>query len=375
VKPAPRLEGMGLSPIRAMHSGAPAGAIPLGLGEPTWDLPESARRALAAGSGPCGYGPNAGLPGLALALASFYHVQTEEIMIAAGSQGALFALFQAWLGPGDEVLVPDPGFLAYPALARLAGAKPIPYPLGVGGRLEASAFIATLAAHPAAKAAILNSPSNPTGGGAELEAFDAIAAECRKRDMLLVSDEVYRELYLGRQPASLRDASDYGLVLSSTSKAWGGPGLRVGWAVGDPAFLAPARIVHNNMITCAARPAQEAALALIENSARVLPAGRAELRARWEALAAGLKEALGIEAALPAGAFYYWLPLPARMRNETCTDETAFCLRVRDEGKVIVVPGSAFGSRGRGFVRVSYAARPEEIREGIARLASFWRES
>ena len=121
MRPASRLDGLGLSPIRAMHAGSPAGAIPLGLGEPTWDLPEAGRRALAAGSGPCGYGPNAGLPELVRAIASFYGARPEEVMVSAGSQGALFALFQAWLGAGDEVLVPDPGFLAYPSLAKKIG--------------------------------------------------------------------------------------------------------------------------------------------------------------------------------------------------------------------------------------------------------------
>jgi aspartate/methionine/tyrosine aminotransferase len=199
----------------------------------------------------------------------------------------------------------------------------------------------------------------------------AIAAACEERDVLLLSDEVYRELYLGSRPASLRDASAYGVVLSSASKAWGGPGLRVGWAIGDPSVLAPARLVHNSMVSCPARPSQEAAVALLADSGRILPAARSELRSRWDALAAALGKELGIDAAFPAGAFYYWLPLPEGARS----DPTAFCLRVRDEGKVIVVPGLAFGAEGRNFVRVSYAAKPEEIREGIARLAPFWRES
>ncbi len=367
---AARLEGLGTSPIRAMHAGAPAGSVPLGLGEPTWELPPCARAALAELDGSCGYGPNAGLPELVGALASFYGAAPEEVLVASGSQGALFALFQAWLGPGDELLVPDPGFLAYPNLARLAGAACVAYRLGPGGGLDPAAFRAALDASPAAKAAVINFPSNPTGGGASLAALREVAAACEERGILLVSDEVYRELYLGPRPPSLRDASGYGLVLSSASKGWGGPGLRVGWAIGDPELLAPARLLHASMVSCPARPSQLAALALVEASAEVRPAARAELRARWEALAGALRAELGVEAELPAGAFYYWLPLPALE-----ADGTAFCMRVRDEARVILVPGSAFGRAGARFARLSYAARPEEIAEGVRRLAPLWRRA
>jgi aspartate/methionine/tyrosine aminotransferase len=366
---ADRVRDLGFSPIRAMHEGAPPDAIPLGLGEPTWDLPEEGRRALAAGSGPCSYGPNAGLPALRRAVGNFHGADESRVMLASGSEAALFALFQAWLGPGDEVLVPDPGFLAYPTLARLAGALPVPYKLGPRGVLDAAAFGQVLASRPAAKAAIVNHPANPTGAGAARAELASVAAACEARGLLLVSDEVYRELYLGGRPPSLAEASSYGLVLGSMSKAWGAPGLRIGWAIGDPGLLEPARLVHNYMVSCLARPSQEAALALIEASPSVLPAARAELSRRWESLANGLRAELGIEAELPAGAFYYWLPLPP----PASADPTAFCMRVRDEGRVIVVPGAAFGEGGRGFARLSYAARPEVLREGLRRLAPFWR--
>ena len=371
---AARLEGIGLSPIRAMQTGAPEGCVPLGLGEPTWDLPKAGRRALAAAAandGPCSYGPNAGIPDLRKAVASFYQTASERVMLTAGSQGALFALFMSRLGSGDEVLVPDPGFLAYPILASLSGAKAKPYRLGSDGPLDARAFVQALADSPAAAAAIINHPANPTGAGASAAALAEVAAACEERGVLLVSDEVYRELYLGTRQPSLAEASDYGLVLSSVSKAWGAPGLRVGWAIGDPEILEGARLVHNYMVSCIARPSQEAALALIEDSGAILPAARAELKGRWEALAGALKAELAIDATPPAGAFYYWLPLPPA----GLSDPTAFCLKVRDEGRVIVVPGSAFGEGGATHVRISYAARPEALREGIRRLAPFWRKA
>lgn len=368
MKPAARLDGLGLSPIRRMNLGAPPDAISLGLGEPTWPLSATASRALASSGSDCSYGPNAGIPELREAVAAFYGVSPDRVMLTAGSQGALFALFQAWAGLGSEVLVPDPGFLAYPVLARLAGAVPVPYPLGTGGSLDADAFIEALRSHPQATLAIINHPGNPCGGGATAADLARVAEACRSAEVLLVSDEVYRELYVGNRPPSLLEVSDYGIVLSSVSKAWGAPGLRVGWAVGDSKVLEPARLVHNFMTTAAARPSQQAALALIADSATVIPEARAALCTRWNVLAAAVSSYLGISVVSPAGAFYYWLPLP----SEAHVDPLAFCLRVRDEGKVIIVPGLAFGERGRGYARISYAGEAVAIHEGIRRLVPFF---
>ena len=371
MRAAGRLAQLKPSPIRALSEGAPAGAVPMGLGEPGWDLPEPARLALASQHGPCAYGPNAGLPALQEAVAAFHHAKPAETFIASGSQGALYALFQAWLEPGDAVLVPDPGFLAYPALARLAGAEPVGYPLGQGFALDADAFREVLDRTPAAKLAVVNHPGNPTGAGASLQALRGIAQACEDRGVLLLSDEVYRELCLGERAPSLREVTESGLVLGSVSKAWGAPGLRVGWALGDPALLAPARLVHAYMVTAPARPAQLAALALIEGSAQVLAGAREHLRLRWEAFSGAYRESFGASPALSAGGFYHWLALPP----SALADPMAFCLRLRDEGGVVVVPGMAFGAGGHGFVRLSYAGDPARIREGVLRLAPFWRMS
>lgn len=370
MKAAARLAHLRPSPIRALSEGAPAGSVPMGLGEPGWDLPEPARRALAeAGAGPCAYGPNAGLPGLRAAVAAFHGAREEQVLLATGSEGAIYALFQAWLDPGDAVLVPDPGFLAYPALARLAGAEPVGYPLAADGTLDAAAFRDTLARTPAAKLAVVNHPGNPTGAGASAEALEAVAEACTAAGVLLLSDEVYRELCLERRGPGLRDVTGTGVVLGSVSKAWGAPGLRVGWAIGDPAWLAPARLVHAYMVTAPARPAQIAAQALLEASSSVLAEARQHLRLRWEAFSGAYREAFGCSPAPSAGGFYHWQPLPP----SELADPMAFCLRLRDQGGVVVVPGTAFGPGGSGHIRLSYAGDPETIREGVRRLAPFWR--
>ena len=371
MNPARRLAELRPSPIRALSEGVPPGAIPMGLGEPGWALPAPARAALAEMARqelPCAYGPNAGLPALQEAVAAFHSARSGEVLLGCGSEGVLYALFQAWVEPGDAVLVPDPGFLAYPALARLAGAEPVGYGLAADFSLDPDAFRAALDRTPAAKLAVINHPGNPTGAGASRQALAEVAEACAARGVLLLSDEVYRELCLDRRGPSLRDVTGQGLVLGSVSKAWGAPGLRVGWALGDPALLAPARLVHAYMVTAPARPAQLAALALLEASATVLAEARAHLSLRWEAFQDAFRTAFGAQPAPAAGGFYHWLPLPA----DALADPMGFCLRLRDQGGVVVVPGSAFGEGGRGHIRLSYAGDPEQIREGVRRLAPFW---
>jgi aspartate/methionine/tyrosine aminotransferase len=370
MKPASRVASLRPSPIRQLSEGAPAGAIPLGLGEPTWDLPAPARRALAALEGPCPYGPNAGLPELRRAVAAYHRVPEGDVLITSGSEEALFALLQAWIEPGAKVLVPDPGFVAYEKLTILAGGEVRTYPLDAADRfrLDAEALIAKLD-EPGLRAVILNHPSNPTGGGASLDALRRVAEACEARDLLLISDEVYKDLHFGAPNPSLRDVTSTGVVTSSVSKGWGGPGLRVGWMVGDERWIAPARTVHAFAVTAASQPSQLAALALLDHSTEILEAARREVGLRFEALAQAMREHFHQDLAPPDGAFYHWLPLPVSVH----ADPLAFALRLRDEARVVLVPGLVFGEGGRGFARLSFAASPDQIREGVRRLAPFWR--
>ena len=375
MRPANRVASLIPSPIRQISVGAPVDAIPLGLGEPTWALPEAGRAALAASSGACAYGPNVGLPELREAIAAFYRndggraaPSADEVIVTIGSQGALFSLLQAWVDEGDRVLVPDPGFVAYPQLALLCGARPLPYPLEAseGFRLDADAVLERLDA-PGLRVVIVNHPSNPTGAGCDADSLSRIAEACRERDILLISDEVYRDLYFEERPPGLRQVSDWGAVVSSVSKAWGAPGLRVGWIVAESRWLDRARVVHGYAATAAARPTQLAALALLEASDEVLPAAREELLRRWDALASAWERHVGGRLDPPDGSFYHWAPLP-----EGAGDPMAFCVRLRDEGRVVLVPGDAFGEGGRRHARLSFAASPEQIEEGVRRLAPYW---
>jgi len=269
------------------------------------------------------------------------------------------------------VLVPDPGYPAYRALARLAEAEVVSYALDAanGWRLDPAAFEAALEANPRVRVAVLNHPSNPTGGGASREALAAVARACEGRGILLVSDEVYRELHFGEPVPSLRDVSHGGVVIESASKGWAAPGLRVGWAVGEPRWLAPARTVHAFAVTAASEPCQRAVLALLEASPSVLEASRRELVCRWETLGKAFQKHLGTCPARPDGGFYHWMPLPAGAGE----DPLAFCVRLRDEAGVVLVPGFTFGAAGRGHLRLSFGASPAQVGEGVRRMAPYWR--
>lgn len=391
MSPAARVAGMALSPIRRMGVGAPDGAVNLALGEPGWPLPSVAREALAqvgAGSGALPYGPNAGRVDLVEAIA-VHHGRSvpEQVMVTAGSQAALFALFQAHVDPGSAVLVPDPGFVSYPSLARLCGAQPVGYPLGAGGDLDAEAVVETLAATPHTSLVVLNHPANPTGGMASPEALARVAEACAEHGAVLVSDEVYRELWVDERPASLHDVVgvEGGVVLGSTSKAFGAPGLRVGWAVGDPDVLAPSRIVHNAMTTAPAQPSQAAAVALLTSADAVLSEARTQVRERWEtsaAVAPGLLARATARSALAGpvrrAGLYLWLPLPEGLvglaGSDLAPEDTtlAAALHLREHAGVITVPGSAFGPRGAGHLRVSLGGPTDDLKEGLRRLAPWW---
>lgn len=380
---ATRASGLAVSPIRRMAVGAPDGTVSLGLGEPGWPVPLVARQALAAAGaaeGALPYGPNTSSPGLVAAVRDQHAaahgipgLSTEQVMVTSGSQAALFALFCAHVEAGSTVLVPDPGFVSYRSLAHLCQARAVGYRLGEGGALDAGQVEAALETHTDVSLVVLNHPANPTGGMASAAALARVAEACARRSVLLVSDEVYRELWVGERPPGLHDTAgvDAGVVLGSVSKAFGAPGLRVGWAVGAAELLAPARVVHNAMTTAPARPSQEAATALLRAADEVLAEARGHVRARWALLARVAPHLLPPDTSGGGRAgFYLWLPLPDGVPPEETTD---FALRVRDTSRVTTVPGDAFGPAGAGWLRVSLGGPLEELDEGLARLAPWWK--
>lgn len=349
--------------------------IRLGLGEPTWfgeaeGLPEPALEALRTiRSAP--YGQRSGEITLRQAVADYEGVHEDEVLITSGAQGALFALACACLGPGDVALVPDPGFPAYASLARMVGAEVRTYALTAERfRLDASEIEAALAAEPRIKALFLNHPGNPTGGGGDSSELCRITEACERYGVQVVSDEVYRELYLDAPMPGLRQVSSGGVVVGSVSKGWGAPGLRVGWLVGDPTWLEVCRGWHGWAVTSASTPSQWVAKALLDHREVILQTSRRELRRRWRILSTVWRAELGILPTPPDGGLYHWFRLP-----QGISSSSDFCRRLAESEGVMLVPGHAFGRRGEGWVRLSFGGGIESLKEGVARVAGYLRRS
>lgn len=362
--------------IREVSVGAPPGAIDLSLGVPGWPMHQAAVEAMGRGfaeSGLCGYGPNAGLPGLVAAIADHHQVDPAEVMATAGSQSALYALFAAHLPrTGGRVMIPDPGFPGYRSLAVQHDAEVLAYPLASDGSLDPDAFSQTLLRatrdRPGGRVdiAVLNHPGNPTGGGATAAALAQVAQLCADHDVLLISDEVYRELRLGEPQVSLREVCDTGVVVGSMSKAWAAPGLRIGWALGAPDLLAPARTVHTAMCTAPSVPAQYAAIALLHEADHALQDSWHQLIHRWSVAQTAPDPVRA--GRTPVGGFYLWLPIP----DWAHADPVDFWRRLRDQGGVIVVPGHIFGPGGRNHLRVSCGGDIDQLQEGLRRMNRWW---
>ena len=366
-KPASRLDGVGISLIRRVLEAAPKDAINLGFGETSFDTPRAILRAAheALDEGRFGYTATAGLPELRQAIAEYSggRLSPDSVLVTVGAQEALFATMFAWLGPGQEVLVPDPGFPAYPAIARLAGASPVSYPLRAsnGFQFRAAALEPLISAR--TRALVLNSPANPTGVVIPFEELRAVAKLAAEHELLVISDEVYREIYFGDRPPSYLDVSTDGVVVSSLSKVASMTGWRLGWAVGTPARMEPIRVIHQYAVTCAPAYSQKAALTAFGTSAqREAESFRRELRHRRDLLATLARERLGFSPLIPEATFYMLI------EAAPAGDSLRTAMELVEHARVITIPGAAFGEEASRFLRLSFSVEEEEISQGVERI-------
>jgi aspartate/methionine/tyrosine aminotransferase len=363
--PAQRLSGIELSLIRQINALATPFSVNLGIGEPNvepdGELLEKARRAAGAS---WKYTANAGNLGLRKLVAAGLD-PASQVCITAGTEEGLYAIFQAYVNPGDEVLVPDPGFVAYATLARLAGATPVTYELEPGTwRLDADALLAKVNAR--TKLIVVNSPSNPLGCVIDDATLRAIAsAGC-----LVVSDEVYREIWYDAPPPSMLGMGENVLVVGGMSKSHSMTGLRLGWILGDADVLKPVITAHQYIATCASSLSQalaESILADAAGNAGWLERMRAQFRTQRDAALFAIERELGVAIPPPAGAFYAFVPVPF-------CETLSFAKALATDAAVLVIPGIAFGSLGEGFVRISFAASLDAIGTGIERIGRYLRE-
>jgi len=366
--PPKRLQGIEKSVIRQVFDRALPGSINLGLGEPDLPTPDVIRRAAVKviTEEQNGYTSHAGLKTLREKIAASYpHLDDDpdRVIVTAGSQEALYLALLALVDDGDEVLLPNPGFVAYPTIVKMAGgvAKFYRLPRENGFAFDAEDFRRALS--PRTKVVVCISPSNPTGRTLSRDDLKAIAEVVQEDGAYLISDEIYRELfYTPQRPESASSFYKSTIVISGLSKSMSMTGWRLGWIGGDEAVIKAALVLHGYVTTCASTVSQKASLVSWTDEAEAARAGfRETFRARRDHLLSLIDRELGLSAVAPEGAFY------------TMVDVSKFgpSMKVAEallEQRVITVPGAAFGSESEGFLRVSFCADHDTLAEGVRRI-------
>jgi len=356
-----RVEQVSISGIREVFEAAGEDAINLGLGQPDFPTPEHARQAavdaIEAGKAD-GYTSNRGTPGLVDAIVDKHardqgvDVAPEGVIATAGGSEALHLALEAHVDPGEAVLFPDPGFVAYDALTRIAGGEPVGLPL----RDDLTLDPATVEEHITEDTAafVVNSPGNPTGAVQSTDDMREFARIADEHDVLCISDEVYEHIVFEgehRSPMEFAE-TDNVVVVNACSKTYSMTGWRLGWVAASERRAERMLRVHQYVQACASAPAQYAAEAALSGPQDVVDEMAASFEERRDVLLDGLEDA-GLDVPTPEGAFYAMPEVPDGWVDE-----------VIDRG-VVVVPGSAFGDHGEGYARISYATDMATLREAI----------
>ncbi|MEE9618154.1 MAG: aminotransferase class I/II-fold pyridoxal phosphate-dependent enzyme [Anaerolineae bacterium] len=355
------------------------GVISLGIGEPDFDTPEPIVQAgiEALKRGETHYTSNSGLMELRRALAEHLdqmYGQTynpaSEILVTVGVSEALYLAFAATLDPGDEVIIPHPCFVSYAPEVVFAGGVPVVVPTTVENDFQVTAEDIVAAITPRTKALLIGYPNNPTGAVMSRERLNEIAAIVKQHNLLVISDEIYDRLVYGVGHVcfpSLPGMYSRTVLLQGFSKAYAMTGWRIGYIAAPAEILGMMRKVHQYTIMSAPSVSQYAALAALREGEPYVQEMVAEYDRRRRLIVDGLNE-IGLKCFEPQGAFYAFPSIEI-----TGMDGTEFAETLLHEERVAVVPGSAFGDAGQGYVRCSYATAYEKIEEALERLHRFVR--
>jgi aspartate aminotransferase len=350
-------------------------AIRLEVGDPSFPTPprviEAAAR--AARDGWTGYVPSAGIGELREAIAeklrkhNGLEVEPAQVIVTAGGIGAIHAAMLAVLEPGDEILLPDPGWPNFRMIAGLLHAPERLYPLRPEHGFVPEVADLERACRPRTRALLLNSPSNPLGTIIPSERLREILEFARAKDLWVISDECYDQITFDDSFVSPASLGDPERVLScyTFSKTYAMTGWRVGYLAGPPQAAALGDKIQQALVSCVNAPAQMAALAALTGPQDVVEEMRETYRERRDALVALLAEH-DLDCQPPAGAFYAWVDV--RGRAASCRELAVELLR---RERVAVAPGTAFGPAGEGWVRLSLASDTADLLEGARRLARF----
>ena len=352
-------------------------AISLGVGEPDFDTPWHIRDEgiYSLEKGRTFYTSNAGLMELRKEICSYlnrrfdlsYDPKTETLITVGGSEGIDMAL-RAMVNPGDEVIIPQPSYVSYEPCAILADAKPVIINLKNENEFRLTASELEEAITEKTKLLILPFPNNPTGAIMEREDLEAIREVILKHDIYVLSDEIYAELtYKGEHVsiASLPGMKERTIVINGFSKAYAMTGWRLGYACGPANIIAQMTKIHQFAIMCAPTTSQYAAIDALKNGDEDVSSMCEAYNQRRRFLMSEF-EKMGLPCFEPYGAFYVF---PCIKEFKMTSEE--FATRLLEEEKVAVVPGTAFGDCGEGFLRISYAYSIENLKIALERIADF----
>lgn len=348
--------------------------VHLEIGEPDFPTPahitEAAKRALDEGW--THYGPTQGLPDLREAIAAHVArtrgipVGPQHVSVVPGGKPIIFFPMLALLEPGDEVIYPNPGFPIYESMIRFLGATPVAMPLeeSRGFSFDLNRFHDLLSDR--TKMVVLNSPQNPTGGVIPREDLKAVADMLRDRDLVILSDEIYSQIYYDRAPVSITEFPgmlDKTIILDGFSKTYAMTGWRMGYGVMPEWIVDAVTKLMVNSNSCTASFTQRAGLAAITGPQDSVAEMVAEFRRRRDAICAGLNQVPGFRCAVPGGAFYAFANV--RGTGMSSKDLADYLL---NEAGVACLNGAAFGVYGEGYLRFSYANSLPNLTEAVDRI-------
>ncbi|RIK41438.1 MAG: pyridoxal phosphate-dependent aminotransferase [Chloroflexi bacterium] len=357
--------------------------ITLGIGEPDFVTPEPILRAgiESLAQGHTAYTSNSGIPALREAVIQKLQQQygaraydpVREVLITVGVSEAMYLVMQALLDPGDEVIVPQPCFVAYTASVILAEGNVVDIPTYARNDFKVNPADIEAAITPRTKAILIGFPSNPTGAVMDRAGLEEIARIAERHDLIVISDEIYDRLVYGDHQhvmfATLPGMAERTIHLGGMSKDYAMTGWRIGYALGPAPLVDAMRKIHQYLIMSASTTGQEAALVAlthpeVESYVQAMVASYDERRR----LIVGGLNAIGLDCFEPKGAFYAFPSV-----EKTGMDEHEFAERLLLEERVAVIPGSAFGKGGEGHVRCAYAQSKENIERALERMYRFMR--
>ncbi|MDR3282593.1 MAG: aminotransferase class I/II-fold pyridoxal phosphate-dependent enzyme [Candidatus Methanoplasma sp.] len=368
MKVSHRLESIPVSGIRKMFDLAGPDSINLGLGEPDLAPPEAAIEGMAhaAKTGKNKYGPTAGTPAVRAAVAEWFSrfgdMNAGNIMMAPSGSTALLEIAQAFIDPGDEVLVPDPGFVMYDPLARLAGGTPVGYGL-TEGDFQPDVEDIKARVTDKTKIIVVNSPSNPTGGVLDEAPYKALSDIAADHDVAIVSDEVYFcYVYEGRHRSFMSNL-DNAIVVNSFSKMMAVTGWRLGFICADENLMPDLIKMQYHVCASVNMPSEYGILNALPCLDEYLKNSCEIFKKRRDLISARIGEIKGMSMSPPRGAFYAFPSFDLEMSSVELAGELL-------KDGLICTPGTAFGAGGEGHLRFSYAADETKINAGMDILES-----